>query len=709
MLNLNQNESVVMNIRYPRIKVECLRSYKCGSKLKNLKINWRERNMNSASNIKEQTIASEKYEPSLNDFYNNRFNGLIERMSHTLPSNRSELIKNELNQINIDEAENKLEALKYAASLSALIDLSLQGWIFDIDNGKLILKMETENVDDKQKIRYRLSAERNAQFASESVAAFIRKMETKKIYREQSISIRNLVGDKNHLIHAIQNGKKVCEPYIQLVANEKDELTGYKLSDIWRYFRYTWSIPYKTMPGRNLYYLVRDRLQPYHPIIGIFALGNSVLNLTARDDDIGWTVNAIKKNMSVQTEDTFCEQIISDTDGKTVKTKISKPIETKDEHLARSAVYAEKLYPLLLKNIEEAIGEIYLRDLGYHRNTKCPTKEKIAQLLAMAAEYAEKSLNNKNNEKSPDWEEEAQSNLFKRKRAKELAKLLDAKRIFYEVQGNTCAEKLRQLLATESGRTAIYTALIANRKRKIGSNMMDIIVCGSIPPYNELLGGKLVSLLACSPKVVKDYTDRYRKQISEIASRMKGRRVIRDSRLVYLGTTSLYAVGSSQYNRIKAPISEDAFLEFKKMGITEGFGTVFFSKKTTSLFSNLLVQQDGGRKINNVFGEGTSPRFRMISRGLSSIGIKAEAFLKHYSPRIVYSINLARNTNEFLLGLDSYVDYGYNLDNPAEIEQKTQELIDFWYDRWLLKRLTTVPIEERLAAFNIEDILLGNI
>ena len=62
-----------------------------------------------------------------------------------------------------------------------------------------------------------------------------------------------------------------------------------RLSDIWRYFRYTWSIPYKTMPGRNLYYLVRDRLQPCHPIIGIFALGNSVLNLTVRDDAVSYT------------------------------------------------------------------------------------------------------------------------------------------------------------------------------------------------------------------------------------------------------------------------------------------------------------------------------------------------------------------------------------------------------------------------------------
>ena len=665
--------------------------------------------MGSSSATKEQTVASEKYQPALNDYYNERFNKLVERMSHNLPINRAAIIKGELDKIDVDNSDNKLETLKYASSLSVLVDLSLQGWIFDIDEDSLTLKMENDNLDDKQKLRYRLSAEKNAQFKAPSVAAFIRKMESNKIYQGNNISVRDLIGDKHFLIQQIKNGQRVCDPYIQLVTGERDALTGYKLSDIWRYFRFTWSIPYKTMPGRNLFYLVRDRLQPHHPIIGIFALGNSVLNLTVRDDDIGWTVEAIKKNMALKTEDTYCEQIISETDGKRVKTKICRAIETEAEHFTRATEYANKMYPLLLQSIEDAISEIYLKDLGYHRNTKYPKQEKIEQLIAMAEEYAEKSINNKNNEKSPNWEEEAQSNLFKRKRAAELAKLLETKRIFNGVTGETNREKLNQLLSSEAGRKAIHTALIANRKRKIGSNMMDIIVCGSIPPYNELLGGKLISILSCSPTVISDYTHRYENQISEIASRMKGQRVVRDSRLVYLGTTSLYAVGSSQYNRIKVPISENSNLEFRKMGITEGFGTVFFSKETTSLLSRLLELQDGGKKINHVFGEGTSPRFRMISRGLSSIGIKAEAFLKHYSPRIVYSINLADNTNEYLLGFDKDVNYGYDLNDPAIVEQKTQELIDYWYNRWLTKRLTTVDIEQRLTDFDIETILLGNI
>ena len=270
------------------------------------------------------------------------------------------------------------------------------------------------------------------------------------------------------------------------------------------------------------------------------------------------------------------------------------------------------------------------------------------------------------------------------------------------------AFKLRFLLGKEEGRQAITTALISNRKCKIGSNMMDIIVCGSIPPYNELLGGKLISILACSPEVIRDYTMRYKKQVSEIASRMKGKKVVRDSRLVYMGTTSLYAIGSSQYNRIKVPLENDRKLEYRKMGITEGYGTVYFSNETSLMLSRILELQDGGKRINHVFGEGTSPRFRIISRGLSAIGIRASAFLNHYSPRIVYAINLAKNTNEFLLGLDDDVDYGFDLNNPEEVERTTQELVDFWYERWMTMRLTSVDIIERLNSFDIENVLLSN-
>src|SRR5262249_35999186 len=85
----------------------------------------------------------------------------------------------------------------------------------------------------------------------------------------------------------------ICQPYLQLVSEERDEFTNQRLIDIWRYFRHGWSTRYRSTPGRNLFYLVRDAAQPNHPVIGITALGNTVMQLTPRDAELGWTLSGL--------------------------------------------------------------------------------------------------------------------------------------------------------------------------------------------------------------------------------------------------------------------------------------------------------------------------------------------------------------------------------------------------------------------------------
>ena len=634
------------------------------------------------------------------------FNALVNRIGQAYPHYRAQVIQNELNGIIVDD--NNIEDQKYKSALNILIDLVQQGWQLEVHNGQLFLKMSAQDSVDKGYIRFRLSSERKAQFQDESVMRFVEKMEATKQYNNQQISIRNLIGSSDALIDKIQNGDEpIVRPYIQLISHQKDVYTGYWLSDIWRYFRYTWAIPYKTMPGRNLFYLVRDAAQPFHPIIGIFALGNSVLNLTVRDDEIGWTVEAISKQLLRKKDVSHSAQIVSGTNGKTVGAKVERFLETDDEYEKRIREYSSKIISILMGNIESAIKDLYVRDLDYHRGTKYPKPEKVEELIALSNQLRDLAIDNKKTTGRVNFEQEAQEILFKKKRAAELARLLEAKIIFNKYRANDTSEWLKKLMASEEGRKAVNVALVANRKTKIGSNMMEIIVCGSIPPYNQLLGGKLVSILACSPQVVRDYTDKYADQVSEIASRMKGEKVVRDSRLAFLGTTSLYSVGSSQYNRIKVPMGNDFVLTYKEMGITEGYGTVYFSKTTTSSLMRVLELQDGGRRINNIFGEGTSPRFRLISRGLSTLGIKSNAFLQHYTPRIVYSMELAKNTNDFLCGGADELEYPYDITNSKEVETATQAMADFWYERWLKSRLKSVDIVERLANFDVNSVLVS--
>lgn len=60
------------------------------------------------------------------------------------------------------------------------------------------------------------------------------------------------------------------------------------------------------------------------------------------------------------------------------------------------------------------------------------------------------------------------------------------------------------------------------------------------------------------------------------------------------------------------------------------------------------------------------------------------------------------------MGYASTADYGFNLDCEEEVAQGTQALIDYWYDRWLTRRLTTVDIIQRLNDFRVDDFLLGS-
>ncbi|MBB5338962.1 Druantia anti-phage system protein DruA [Tunturiibacter gelidoferens] len=159
------------------------------------------------------------------------------------------------------------------------------------------------------------------------------------------------------------------------------------------------------------------------------------------------------------------------------------------------------------------------------------------------------------------------------------------------------------------------------KAERVGINMMDITVCGAVAPYNPILGGKLVCLLLCSSEIVHAYRERYKNHVSVIASSMAAKEVHRDPQLVLMATTSLYGVGSSQYNRIRVPAelvggNAGESVGFIELGKSEGFGSFHFSKETIKVAQALLGRLDGGRKVNSIFGEGVNPLMRKLREAL---------------------------------------------------------------------------------------------
>ena len=228
-------------------------------------------------------------------------------------------------------------------------------------------------------------------------------------------------------------------------------------------------------------------------------------------------------------------------------------------------------------------------------------------------------------------------------------------------------------------------------------------MCGAVEPYSQILVGKLVSMLAASPEVILAYRRRYAEKESEIASSMAGRPVIRPSHLVFLGTTSLYGVGSSQYNRLKMPATllgghTGEHIEYRQLGKSKSYGTSHFSAETVDALVTLVEQTSNGQRVNSIFGEGVSPKLRKVRDGLGVLGLRAGELLQHGRQRIVYGVRLVRNVREFLLGIDEKPDYLFDLTNP---QKGTTAIVDWWVKRWLSNRVMNDEILARLEDHSL--------
>jgi len=578
------------------------------------------------------------------------------------------------------------EELALLFAKSVILDLVAQGWKLKVCEPKIFVHppaFENETKDaTKEIIRNTHLLGRDIQLNEKSVQEFIKGMQRRRLTLKGGWhSIYSLMRDGEDLaeklrtIGQIDNEtekvealSKTVSPYLQFAEpGALCEHTGLRLGDIWRYFRHTWVNEYKSIPGRSVMILIRDAAAPNHPVIGIAALGSSVVQYGERDKWIGWH------------PETLVQEIVENPNPQTAK--------------------------WLLTSVERLIDSIYSKDLVDEKlftadNIKKPTEDIIERLFG-ESDYAIKAHrkepqrtkhNVQKNGKIPNdfWEKESQTFLYRSKRCKQLAKLFNIRRTFQEsgfTRSN--AKNLSLIFHTGKVRASIQQLVRMIKAEHVGVDMLDITVCGAIAPYNSLLGGKLVCMLLCSSEVTRYYAKRYANQTSIIASAMKGAPVVRKPNLVLLCTTSLYGVGSSQYNRVKIPLNEIGFdsgesIVYKNLGHSFGFGTYHFSRSTVQLGSNLNSRKKDGRHVNSIFGEGVNPLMRKIRESLDFVGLNSDGLLQHGNQRVTYGIELARNFREVLLGKESKPNYLISQNKPTEL---TARIGDYWRRRWLLPRI----------------------
>lgn len=617
-----------------------------------------------------------------------------------------------------------LSNLRYRAYLLVLIDLLRQDWQLICRQGRFYLKPPSwiesakgSEAVQKQKaaIRASLNYERIAQLNKPSVQAFVRKMERPRLFKGQPISIFSLYANGEELANDLKTVRDytdetkqseiICEiiqPYLQQVTSDtRCEHTGLLLNDIWRYIRYTWSIPYNSTPGRNVFYLIRDGARPFHPVIGIAALGSSLVQLTARDSVIGWTLQSTLDRIKNS------EFTLTDAQKIVYMWKSTLNVSLADVASDDLNINSDDLFnptPEVLSHLRTVSKEARLKRIELLQKYRGLARQKSSDVTASFSGLTE------DKEDIQYIEQQANYNLFKAKRAESLFWLLSAKSSLddcpFELE---TVEGLRAFIEDQTGKQTLQTLIRENKKRKVGINMMDIIVCGAIPPYNFVLGGKLVAMMMTSPQVIYDYRQKYKDAVSDIASKMKQDVVYKDPKLVFLGTTSLYHSGSSQYNRISVPLLNSNYqLKYENYGKTLGFGSVHYSKETIEALKELQEHADDAQLINNRFGEGVNPKLRRIRAGLASIGLESsDSFLNHRSKRIIYGIPLGKLAYEFLRGEVDDPEYFFDLSSVEIVKKGTEYISQFWAKRWLRMRINNQEVIDNVTSFNKADVALS--
>ena len=204
------------------------------------------------------------------------------------------------------------------------------------------------------------------------------------------------------------------------------------------------------------------------------------------------------------------------------------------------------------------------------------------------------------------------------------------------------------------------------KKTELVNQTMDIQTLGAVPPYDRLLGGKLVALVAVSNEVRRVYWRKYSGRATEMEKR------ILLPHLVALTTTSAFG-RSSLYNRLNC----NGVAIAESLGYTEGYGT-FHLMELYPLFREFLESQ--GISTRGGFGTGPRRKWQTMVRALDRLGLPSD-LLHHGVKREVFLFRLVDNLEAYMEGRDV---------EPSYRNLPFSELVAWWRKRWLLPRAKRV-------------------
>ncbi|MHC4866548.1 MAG: Druantia anti-phage system protein DruA [Planctomycetota bacterium] len=184
---------------------------------------------------------------------------------------------------------------------------------------------------------------------------------------------------------------------------------------------------------------------------------------------------------------------------------------------------------------------------------------------------------------------------------------------------------------------------------------------GALPPYNELLGGKMVALALSSNEIRRAYKKKYEGSVSLI----NGEEL--PAQLLFVTTTSAFG-RSSIYNRLRY----DGQTVGQCLGYTQGTGSFHIPEDLYQELLAFLVEL--GHDISRGYGHGPSRKLKLLSVGLRHLGLAEFEF--HGVKREFYLFPHAKN-------LETVIRCGKR---PMCFNRPFEDLVTYWKERWALPR-----------------------
>lgn len=209
-----------------------------------------------------------------------------------------------------------------------------------------------------------------------------------------------------------------------------------------------------------------------------------------------------------------------------------------------------------------------------------------------------------------------------------------------------------------------------NLKKEKLYHLMDAFVLGAVPPYSNLICGKLIAMLALSNEVRDAFRCKYFNKESLIKKK------IRPPYLAALTTTS--ALGrSSIYNRIRM----NGHTYWEKVGYTQGSGDFHFSNGVYHNMRSFVNANSKPTAKNALWGKGFRNKREVIKKCLSSVGLSTN-LIYHGIKREIFVAQLGSESFQFMRG---------EAISPSPYDWPAEHLVQLFKDRWLLPRAKRKP------------------